>query len=333
MTDPTTDRPLVSIVVPMLDEIDSVRACLDSFERQSYPVDRIELLVVDGGSQDGSRELVEQRSGPLRVRVIDNPARRASAAFNRGVEAANGDVICLFSAHGVADERYVETSVAALRSSGAAGVGGRYLHVGVDPVSNAIGLAMVSPFGMASPHRFATDRSEVDTISHPAYWAGELRSVGPFDETLMRNSDYELNWRLRASGRTLVFDPAISSVYRPRRSLRALARQFWWYGRWKERVVSQHPGSLKPRHLVPPAFVSGLAIAPVVALTATGRRLIVATASVYGAMVILAVVQARPRQHRAHVPTLVACFPVIHLSWGGGYLLSLLQRVHRAVWR
>ena len=212
-----------------------------------------------------------------------------------------------------------------LIDSGAAGVGGRYLHVGLDPVSNAIGLAMVSPFGMASPHRSASVAQEVDTISHPAYWREALLDVGPFDESLARNSDYELNWRLRELGRTLWFDPAIESIYRPRGSLKALARQFWWYGRWKTRVARRHPRSLRPRHLVAPTAVAFLALSPVLLRWPWGRRAVVGLGLGYAVLCAEAVRRARPGEHDASPAALAACFPIMHASWGSGFLLSVIE--------
>jgi GT2 family glycosyltransferase len=184
---------------------------------------------------------------------------------------------------------------------------------------------MVSPFGMASAHRFAASHQEVDTISHPAYRIEALREVGRFDESLARNSDYELNYRLRAAGERLVFDPTIESIYRPRGSLRALGRQFWWYGRWKVRVVRRHPGSLRPRHLVAPAAVVGAALAPVLATTRPGRRLVGFGVAGYAALVGAAVVTARPREHDADPLRLAAAFPVMHGAWGAGFLASVIE--------
>ena len=267
--------PLVTVVVPMLDERGHIGACLDSFEAQTHPPDRLDVVVVDGGSADGSREYVDERAHEANwLRVVDNPARRAAAAFNVGLDGARGDVLCLFSAHGLADRDYVTASLRVLAETGAAGVGGSYRHLGDSPASTSIGLAMASRAGMASPHRFAAHRQEVDTISHPAYRTDVLRSVGGFDESLVRNSDYELNYRLRAAGHRLVFDPSIESVYRPRPSLRALGRQFWWYGKGKAQVLRRHPASLRPRHLAAPLGVLGLAAGPVVSRWAPGRALV-----------------------------------------------------------
>lgn len=322
----TGERPVVSVVVPMLDEIDAIPACLAAFEQQDYPLDRLEVIVVDGGSADGSAELVADMAAERPwLRLVDNPDRRAAAAFNRGVEAATGEVVCLFSSHGVADRDFVSRSVAALQETGAAGVGGRLLHEGLDRRGNAVGLAMVSPVGMASPFRFATERREVDTIGHPAYRIEALRQVGPFDERLERNSDYELNWRLREAGHRLVFEPDIVTRYRPRGSLGALGRQFWWYGRWKERVIRRHPRSLALRHLVAPAAVVGAALVPLLLTRRWGRRLVLVGSGAYAGVVAAGVARAGPARHDADPVVLAASFPVMHAAWGAGFLTSLIE--------
>ncbi len=319
-------RPLVSVVVPMLNEFAYIQSCLDSFSHQTYGCDRLDLMVVDGGSTDGSRELVQAYAiAHPWCRLIDNPRRKASAAFNLGIDHAEGEVLVLFSAHGEPAADFIERAVAVLIETGTAGVGGRYHHEGTDPVSRAIGLAMVSPVGMASPHRSMDERGLVDTISHPAYDLELLRSVGHFDEKLERNSDYELNWRMREAGHELLFDPSVESTYRPRPSLRALARQFWWYGRWKERVVRRHPRSLRARHLMPPMLVAALASTPVLARWATGRRAVALGAAAYAAVVIEGTRRAHPSRKGASIPALVACFPTMHLAWGAGFLMSLVE--------
>lgn len=319
-------RPMVTIVVPMRNEAGFIDACLEGFASQTYGVDHLDVVVVDGNSTDGSRQWVDEYSArnPW-CRVIANPIGTAASGFNRGIEAAKGDFICIFSAHGVPAEDFIESSVRVLDETGADAVGGLYVHEGLDPTSNAVGLAMVSPFGMASPHRSATTRRVVDTISHPVYRRSALVEVGPFDESLMRNADYELNWRMRELGMTLYFDPSVRSIYRPRPSLRALNSQFWWYGKGKARVARRHPRSVRLRHLVPPLAVAGLATAPIALLSRRGRRLAVLGAATYGALCTAATTQAKPAEHDASALTLMACFPTMHASWGAGFLLGAVQ--------
>ena len=310
----------------MLNEQGYIEACLDSFATQTYGVERLDVIVVDGGSTDGSREWVA-RYGERHpwVRLVHNERRSAASAFNLGVDNARGDVVCLFSAHGVAAPDYVEKSVGVLEDSGAAGVGGRYLHEGLDRSSRAIGLAMVSPFGMASGHRFASARRLVDTISHPAYWKDAMVETQRFDERLARNSDYEFNVRMRALGHELLFDPSICSIYRPRPSLRALARQFWWYGRWKARVARQHPSAVRPRHLVAPAAAAAAITTPIWLNVRALRPIVYAGWSAYAISVAIATIAPRPRHKGATPVVLGASFPVMHGAWGAGFLLSIIE--------
>jgi glycosyltransferase involved in cell wall biosynthesis len=316
----------VSIIVPMLDELGYIERCIDTLDAQTYPHELLDVIVVDGGSTDGSRELVEKLAASRSwLRVVDNAKRRASAAFNRGIEASKGGVICLVAAHGEVGPDFVERSVAALEETGAAGVGGVLRHEGLDPASVAIGLAMTSPFGMASPFRYATERRYVDTIGHPAYRREPLLAVGPFDESLERNSDYELNYRMRRAGHQLLFDPNIVTVYRPRTSLERLARQFYWYGKGKSAVVRSHPGSLQPRHLVPPAAVLAVISAPLAARHRRGRFAIATGVTAYAGMLAAAARKAAPAEHHADLKTFLVALPVMHMSWGAGFLTAWLR--------
>lgn len=321
------DRPVVTIALPMLNEAKHIVSCLDSFAAQDYPSDLLDVMVIDGGSDDGCRLVVERYAerNPW-VRVVENPAGTASAAFNVGMHQAHGDVVCLFSAHGVADPDYVSRSVEALHRSGAAGVGGSYRHEGLDPVSNAIGAAMVSRVGMASPHRFADGARDVDTISHPAYWRDAMLDVGGFDQGLMRNSDYEFNFRMREAGHRLHFDPAIGSVYRPRPNLNKLFSQFWYYGKWKARVAERHPSSLQPRHLVAPLAAAGVAATPVLLLSRRLRGPVGLAWAAYLAVVSFGVARVDRKEREVSVSTLAAAFPVMHMAWGAGFIKSVIER-------
>jgi succinoglycan biosynthesis protein ExoA len=325
---PRPAEPVVSIAIPMLNESGYITGCLDSFKAQDYPLGRLDVMVIDGGSDDGCRLVVDAyvRENPW-VRVVENPVGSASAAFNVGMDQAAGEVVCLFSSHGVADPGYVSASVAALHRSGAAGVGGSYRHEGLDPTSRAIGAAMVSPVGMASPHRFASEARDVDTISHPAYWRDLMLEIGGFDESLDRNSDYEFNHRMRSAGHRLHFDPTIGSVYRPRPNLNALFRQFWFYGKWKARVAERHPSSIRPRHLVAPAAVLAAATTPLLLRARATRRLASLGWGAYAGVVGYGVRRADAKAIGASVPTLVAAFPVMHAAWGAGFIKSVLERV------
>ena len=311
----------------MVDERHFIRPCIEGFLAQDYPGHLLEIVVVDGGSVDGSDEIVrEMAAEDGRIRLIDNPRRVPAAAANEGVAAARGEVLCFLSAHGEPDPTYVRTSVDVLLDTGAAGVGGQYLHEGTEPRSRAIGLAMASPFGMASPHRTSASRREVDTISHPTFWKSAILTAGGYDETLHRNEDYELNYRVRRTVGPLVFAPEIRSVYRPRRDLRSLWRQFHAYGIGKAEVLRRHPDSLQARHAVPPHAIAALVASPGLAASRGGRRMLPLGAAGYAAVIVAAVARARPRRHDASLATFVVALPVMHVAWGSGVVRGLLMR-------
>lgn len=326
--------PQVSVIIPMLNELDHIGPCVQGFLDQTYPGDLIEVLVVDGGSTDGSREIVLALAAECpRIRLLDNPRRLAAAAANIGLANASGDVLCYLSAHGVPAPDYVEHSVRLLEETGAVGVGGRYEHEGTDRRSRAIGWAMASPFGMASPHRSSDERVDVDTISHPTFRKGPMVAAGGYDETLLRNEDYEFNYRLRQNGGRLVFCPEISSVYRPRGSLQALGRQFFAYGRWKATVMRRHPRSVQARHLVPPAAVAGGIVLAAAAATGHGRRVAATGLLGYAALVVAATIRSRPGRRDGSPVVFAAALPTMHACWGAGVLVGLVKDLARGVER
>lgn len=316
----------------MLNEIGFIEACIRGIQDQTCPSSWIrEILVVDGGSTDGSRELVlDLAAKDPRVRLIDNPRVVAAAAANIGIENATTDMLCFLSAHGVPDLDYVEKSVLALVETGAVGVGGSYRHEGLGERSMAIGLAMASPFGMASPHRIATTRQEVDTISHPVFLRQAMLEAGGYNEDLHRNEDYEMNYRLRKNGGVLVFTPEISTVYRPRPGLSDLAKQFFAYGEGKTAFLYLHPEAIKIRHLIPPLVIAlGASLGLASIFSPLARRLLAAGGVAYSAGVTAATIAARPSANGASSSTFVAALPTIHVSWGSGVLVEAARRGFR----
>lgn len=328
-TDTTSDdQPFVSVVIPMFNESRAIATCIESFDSQTYPSSRFEVIIVDGESTDDSRDIVEklQTTRPW-LRLVSNPDRRASSAFNRGIEASDAPVVAIVGAHATVGPDFLSRSIATLQKSGAAGVGGVLLHQGLDSKGTAIGLAMISKLGMASPFRYATEQREVDTIGHPVYWRNVLDEVGHFNETLERNSDYELNYRIRAAGHTLILDPEIVTVYHPRDTLGGLAKQFYNYGLGKAAVVQMHPGSLAPRHLVAPAAALIAAVVPLLIWFRSGRRLLTVLGALYAGAIVAATIQARPGDKGGDTWTFMGSFPVMHLPWGSGFLIGTLRRL------
>jgi hypothetical protein len=156
-----------------------------------------------------------------------------------------------------------------------------------------------------------------DTVYLGVFDRVALESVGGFDERLVRNQDYELNIRLRAAGGVVWFDPELAVAYRPRGSFRALARQYFQYGRWKRVVLAQHPDSLRWRQAVPPMATAALVIS--VLAGAWWRPALLVPVAYATAVAAASVAAGRSLDSKAR---LLAVFPTMHLSWGAGFLIG-----------
>jgi glycosyltransferase involved in cell wall biosynthesis len=302
-------RPTVTVLIPTYQEAAAIDACLDAVEAQTYP-HVVEVLVVDGGSDDGTQERAGAHPG---VTVLDNPARIQAAALNLGIAEAAGDIIVRVDGHCLIAADYVQCCVDALEATGAAMVGGAMTPVAEGAVQGGIAAAMSSPFG-AGPARFHTGglAGWVDTVYLGAYRAEVVRRVGGYATDFDVNEDAELAHRLAPHG-GIWFDPTIRSTYTPRSSLRAVARQFFRYGKGRARTVVRHPDSASARQLVAPALV--------VARASPARRWV-------GGAYVVGVGALTAREAAAGVPprslpAFAASLPIMHLTWGAGFLVGV----------
>lgn len=317
--------PLVSVIIPMRNEATHIAACIEAVLAQEYPREALEVVLVDGDSDDGTAAIAcayAQRDG--RVRVASNPRRIVPTAMNIGIRAAAGDIIARVDGHTRIAADYIRIGVETLRRTAAANVGGPMRPIGGGAFGDAVATAMSSRFGIGAYFHFGTAERDVDTVYLGMWPRALFERVGLFDEELVRNQDDELNYRIRKAGGRVVLNPAMRSWYQNRRSFRLCARQFYQYGKWKVRVLQRHPRQMSWRHFVPPAFVaalSGLAAAAV-AGAETGP-LAGALAGTYGAGVLgVAAVHALPRGVRSWLVTALA-FVTIHVAWGVGFLVGL----------
>lgn len=256
MPDDPGSLPKVSIVLPTLNERAFIRDCLDSLVGQDYPSVQ-EILVVDGGSSDGTTAIAEGIGGV--VRVVPNPRVTAAAGMNIGIERAAGEVIVRADAHAVYAPDFVSRSVEALESSGAAVVGGPMRPVGLNRFGRAVAAVTSSPFGIG-PGRFhyASEAQEVETVYLGAYRRETVLEVGGYDELNLQwaAEDQELNYRIRRGGGRIRVDPTVRSFYFPRDTPRSLWRQYFNYGVCKASTLSKHRTLPYWRPLVPAALVA-----------------------------------------------------------------------------
>ena len=321
---------VVTVVVPIRNEERFIGKCLDSLIRQDYPSDRIEVLVVDGRSEDASRAIVLEKSQEHNsIRLLDNSKRIAPAALNIGILNAEGDIVVRLDGHHFAASDFVSKNVACLSTPGVDCVGGPICTISQSFVGEAISKAMSCPFGVGNAYfRYSQKEKLVDTVANPAYRREVFDRIGLFDEELVRNQDDEFNYRLRAHGGRILLSPEIRSWYVCRSSLRKLWRQYFEYGYWKVRVLQKHPRQMRWRQFVPPVFVG--ALLGTLALSAFGILWPLALiAGTYLAANLAASLWVATRSDLRYLTILPLAFVILHISYGIGFLNGLIRFADR----
>lgn len=311
--------PTVAGIMPALDDAAHIEAAIASFLDQDH-TGELTIGVGLGPSTDGTAEVVAALAATdERILVVDNPTGRTAAGLNAALRAVDAEVIVRIDAHCELPAGYVARAVDTLRRTGAANVGGIQRAEGTSPYQRAVARAMTSRFGVGdSQFHFGGEEGPTDTVYLGVFDSASLRAAGGFDETLVRNQDYELNWRLRQAGHQIWFDPELSVRYRPRSSATGLAKQYFQYGQWKREVLRRHPQSVKARQLVAPVTLLGIAAGLIGA--ATGRRWMLAAPAAYAAAVTTA--SAADASSPTEAARLASVYPTMHMSWGAGFIVG-----------
>jgi glycosyltransferase involved in cell wall biosynthesis len=323
--------PQVSIIVPCRNEERYLVECLDSILDCDYPAERLEVLVVDGMSDDGTRPLLAEYIGRHpSVRMIDNPRRITPVALNLAIRAARGDVIVRMDAHVVYPRNYVSRLVSALEEFGADNVGAvlRTLPANQTAMGKAIAIGMSHPFGVGTSYfRIGTDQPRwVDTIAFFCIRRATFERVGMFDEELIRHQDGEFNARLIKAGGRILLIPDVVSYYYARATLRQVGRMFYQYGYFKPLVAKKLGRFMTVRQLIPPGFVLGLLGSALAALLWTPAAYLFGLVAVsYSAVVVGSAVQTALKEGAAVGAALATVLPVIHVSYGTGFWRRVVE--------
>jgi len=305
-----------------------IERCLQSIAAQDYPRERFEVIVVDGGSTDGSRELANSMAATLpNLRLVDNRGKHTSRGLNIGLAYARGEVIARVDAHASVATDFLTESVAALQRTNADAVGGPIETLGEGASGEVIALAVSSPFGVGNAvFRYSQREQWTDTVAFPAYRRDVFDRIGPFAE-IDGGEDDDFHLRLVDAGGRLLLTPKIRSTYYARRSLPELIRQYFGYGQAKSVVLIRHPKRTRLRQLVPSAFVLALIASIVLALF--GGVFVLPLALVGGSYLTVllgaSIVVARKNGWK-HLLRLPFAFGCMHVAYGFGFLSGFLRR-------
>ena len=313
--------PGVSVVVPVLDEEHHLRAAVSTVLGQDY-AGPVEVVLALGPSRDRTDEIAaELAASDARVRLVPNPTGATGAGLNRALAAARYDIVVRLDGHALVPDDYLRIAVETLQRTGADNVGGVMSAEGITDFQRAVAAAMTSSIGVgqASFH-VGGEEGPALTVYLGTFRREVLERLGGYDETFLRAQDWELNHRIRESGGVVWFTPRLTVRYRPRSDLRALARQYRDYGRWRRVVMREHEGTASLRYLAPPAAVLAVTAGTVLGVTAWRPALLAPVGYAAGVVVGTAVVgRGLPLRSRAWLPVVLA---TMHGAWGVGFLTS-----------
>lgn len=327
----------LSIIIPCRNEERYIGRCLDSVLRTTYPHDRLEVIVIDGQSEDATRAIVESYAArhPF-IRLIDNPKKIAPAALNLGVSASKGEYIIRLDAHTEYPHDYFERLVDASIRLGAANVGAvcRTETMSKTPTANAIQNVLSDRFGVGNSS-FRTGVSEIveaDTVPFGCFRRDTFERYGLFDERLIRNQDIEFNKRIARGGGKIYLIPDVTCTYFARETYAGLWYNNYQNGYWNilTPYYTRTLRSLSLRHFVPLLFVLGLIVPTLLSLL--WAPFLWVGAAVLG--LYLAAVGIRSAQIGKNTTWLrqIAAFAVLHFSYGFGSIggiITILKKIPR----
>ncbi|HEV2750288.1 MAG TPA: glycosyltransferase family 2 protein [Gemmatimonadales bacterium] len=316
----------MSIVVPCRNEVEYIGPMLESMLANDYPRDRLEVLIVDGRSDDGTRAVIAEYAGHYPViRLLDNPKRTTPHALNLGIARARGSIIMRMDAHAVYPPNYIAGLVECMERTGADVVGASWRTEPGEATTMAAAIAAVlaHPFGIGNAHyRLGSERQRnVDTVQCGCYRRDVFERLGLFDPDLLRSQDSEFTFRLLRAGGQVLLVPTVVATYYTRPTLGKLCRMFLQYGYFKPLVARKVGAVMTARQLVPPAFVATVTLGALLApwLAAARVLLFLALGAHVAVDLIFAAMLARRRGMRVGLASSVV-FPAVHFAFGAGYL-------------
>lgn len=253
--------PFVSVLLVTRNEKDYIEMSLMSLVNQTYPKNKMEIIIADGKSNDGTLEVINRiqdvyGGNLLKISVIENEKLILSSGWNLAIKAAKGEYVTRIDAHATADPSFIERSVDVMTKVDAVCVGGKLMTMSLDGEDNIISKVLSSPFGVGnSSFRVSNEAGYADTAVYGLYKKSIFEEVGYFDETTVRNQDIELHSKIRKAGYKFYFDPQIQCKYYTRTTYKKMIKQAFGNGYWNMMLIKKGSSAPSMRHLIPFAFV------------------------------------------------------------------------------
>lgn len=317
----------VSVIIPCRNEEKHIKGCIEAVLASDLGVQNLEVIVVDGMSDDNSRSIIGEviAKHPV-VKLVDNPGKLTPLAFNLGIKNATGDYITIVGSRLYIEPDYLSHCISILRSDPKIGcVGGKINNVYENETSKVIAGAMASSFGVGGGNfRHLKEDTFTDTVPTPVYRKSIFNEIGLFDEELVRNQDDELNYRVLQKGYKIFYTVKVGMKYYVRASYRNLFRQYFQYGYWKVYVNRKHKTITTLRQVVPALFVAfvfaGLLLSlihPYIAVAYLAVLALYVTAANVSAFLLA--------ENKEDTAKIALAYFILHWSYGSGYLKGMLD--------
>lgn len=318
----------VSVVMPILNEEKYIEKCLNSLILQDYPKENLEILLVDGMSDDDTVKIINKYLKKYSfIKLLSNPKKTVQYGLNIGIENAHGDYIVRMDAHASYANDYISQCIKYLKKTQAQNVGGPTIVRGVDFVQKIVAAAYHSPFALgASRHYEENFEGYADTVAWGSFKKQTLKDLDMYDERLPRSEDDDLNFRITKNGGKIFITPEIKSIYYPKDSFKKLFNQYFNYGLWKVAVIKKHRKPSRIAHLIPMLFVAFIAIFGI--LSIISKFFLISFLSVMGIYFILdfyfSFTNKYTKSLKSKIGLMLAHF-VIHISYGLGFWTGIFK--------
>ncbi len=318
----------VSVVIPVLNEKNYISGCLDSLLNQDYPKSDLEIILVDGGSTDGTIDIINSYTQKYNfIKLFFNSKKTVQYAMNIGIENAVGEYIVRMDAHAWYSQDYISECIEYSEVTHAQNVGGTTVVKGKSKVQRVIAAAYGSPFALGgSSHYDKNYEGYTDTVAWGTFKKEYIVKLGMYDERLPRSEDDDLNFRITESGGKIFVTPKIKSIYYPKDSFKKLFKQYFDYGKWKVAVIKKHKKPSRVAHLVPMLFVMFLIIFGISSvLVPKISYFFLSILFLYFILNFYFSFSSRDVSHVWDKLLLILAHFVIHISYGLGFWVGILK--------
>jgi len=331
----------VSILMPIKNEAKNIKNCLQQILNQTYDLSKLEVLVIDGNSEDNTLKLIEEfktTSTNLKIKVLQDTKQQRSSGLNEGIKHATGDLILRIDARAVIAEDYIARCVKTLLDTGADNVGGiqKPLAIEMNPTQLAIGYAMSHPFGVGNAQfRLGKKSGPVDSVYLGCFRRELFAKIGLFDdESPIISEDSDINYRIRRHGGTVYLDKDILAYYIPREQLSGLARLYFRYGGARAGFMLKWKTYTGSRQLIPPLFVATILLLPLLFVFSPLWFYLwfFLLISYFCGDLLASLSVVKKTKQWSLLLRLLLIFPTMHFSWALGLWKRLLQGKNCNYW-